>query len=131
MRYVFGLVAVLMVLAAIVQYNDPDGPRWMVVYAVPAIWCAIAAYSPDRLSGPTGRALLLISLATAAILTVIVWPPAHWWQHEVWTMGAAVEGPAVAERAREGMGMMIVTLVLLVLFAISFMRRPRTGSTTR
>lgn len=122
MRYVFGLISVLMILAALMQYNDPDGVKWMVVYAVPAIWAGIAAYRPEHIASRTGRALLVISIATAAILTLIVWPPAHWWRHEVWTMGTAVDGPAVAERAREGMGLMIVTAVLLTVYASSFFR---------
>ena len=30
MRYVLGFVAALMLLFVLVQYNDPDGPLWMV-----------------------------------------------------------------------------------------------------
>lgn len=126
LRLMFAVLCLLMVLAAAVQYNDPDGPIWIVLYGVAAIWTGIAAFRPERLSGRTSRALLLISLATALVLTVILWPPVGgWWRNEVWSMDIAAGSDAgrIAEQAREGMGIMIVTAVLLAVFAWSFSRR--------
>ena len=128
MRIVFGVLCVLMVLAAAVQYNDPDGPIWAVLYGVPAVWTGIAAFRPERLAGTTSRALLLISLATAVILTVILWPPVGgWWRNQVWSMeiAAGTDAARIAEQAREGMGIMIVTAVLLAVAARAFI--PRSG----
>ena len=51
MRYVFSVLALLMLLAVAVQYNDPDGPLWMVYYGVPAVWCALAAFRPQLVAG--------------------------------------------------------------------------------
>ena len=47
MRYVFGVVALTMLLFTVVQYNDPDGPLWMVYYGVPAVWAGITAPPHD------------------------------------------------------------------------------------
>lgn len=89
-----------------VQYNDPDGPMWMVIYAIPAIWAAIAAFRHDLLRRPVPKTLLLLSIAAAALGTIYFWPKsARWWSMEVWYE---------TETAREGMGMMIITIVLLV-----------------
>lgn len=134
MRVVFAVLCLLMILAAIVQYNDPDGPIWMVIYGVPAIWAGIASYRPLRLALPTSRALLLISVATAAILTIMQWPPVGgWWNSEVWSMDIAAGSPAgrVAEQAREGMGLMIVTVVLLAVAAASVSIRSSSAEFSR
>ena len=126
MRVVFGVLCFVMIVFAAVQYNDPDGPIWSLLYGVPAIWTGIAAVRPERLSGQTSRALLLISLATALILTVILWPPVGgWWRNEVWSMemAAGTDAARVAEQAREGMGIMIITAVLLAVTGRSFLAR--------
>ena len=126
MRVVFGVLCFVMIVFAAVQYNDPDGPIWSLLYGVPAIWTGIAAVRPERLSGQTSRALLLISLATALILTVILWPPVGgWWRNEVWSMemAAGTDAARLAEQAREGMGIMIITAVLLAVTGRSFLAR--------
>lgn len=106
-----------MFLAVLIQHNDPDGPLWMAYYGVPALWAAIAASRPDILKGRIVRPLLALSLVSAIALTIWYWPSAAgWWRKEVWWE---------SEESREGMGMMIVTLVLLAVFATSFSRRHR------
>jgi hypothetical protein len=121
MRFVFWVFAVLMALAAAVQFNDPDGPLWMVYYGVPAVWAGIAAIRSQLLTNIAVRALLSLSVAAGLILTVLYWPPAsRWWQHEVWGMGMMDPGAAAtAEQAREGLGIMIATAVLLSVLAAS------------
>ncbi len=117
MRYIFGLLAFFMLLAVLVQYNDPDGPLWMAYYGVPALWAAIAASRPGLLNSRFVRPLLALSLLSAIALTIWYWPSAAgWWQKEVWWD---------SEESREGMGMVIVALVLLAVFATSFLQRYR------
>ncbi len=133
-RVVFTVLSVAMLLFAALQYNDPDGPIWIVIYGVPAIWSGFAAFRPERLSGQTGRALLLISLATAIILTLILWPPfGGWWRNQVWSMefAAGTDAAAIGEKAREGMGIMIATAVLLVVAARGLLRRSNSPLTSR
>jgi hypothetical protein len=117
MRYVLGFIAVLMLLFVLVQYNDPDGPLWMVYYGVAAIWAGLAAFKPRIFAGQVARGLLLASIIAAIGLTIFYWPPAeHWWDIDVWWE---------SEESREGMGMMIVTLVLAVTAAAVFSGRRR------
>lgn len=127
MRVVLGMLAMLMAVFAIVQYNDPDGPLWAVYYGVPAIWAALAAYRPGILSTPVVRALLAVTAVAALGLTIYYWPPiGGWWREEVWSMSLTEERAArIAEQSREGMGIMIATAVVLVVLVASFLARGR------
>ena len=127
MRYLFAALAVLMLLAVVVQYNDPDGPLWMVYYGVPTIWCALAAVQPALFANSTARGLLAISAVAAIALTAWYWPTAiGFWHERVWQMGLSdPEAAKIAEESREGMGMMIATAVLLVVAAWAFAKRPQ------
>ncbi len=121
MRLVLGILAVLMLLAAAVQYNDPDGPLWMLYYGVAAVWAGLAALRPVSVSGTTGRALLIATMVAAVLLTVWYWPTDEgWWRVHVWWD---------SEEAREGMGMMIVTAVLAFVVAAAFLTYPRNPGT--
>ncbi|MEM1299575.1 MAG: transmembrane 220 family protein [Pseudomonadota bacterium] len=108
MRILCGILAALLVLFAVVQWNDPDGPVWMVIYGIGAIWCLIAAFRPwlfgiGALAGLFGLCLL------AAIGGMIwFWPQvSNWWDINVWW-------PEVTgETSREGMGMMVLVVFLL------------------
>ena len=106
MRYLNAVLCLLMLAFAGVQYNDPDGPLWALVYAVPACWAGFAAARPRRLAAPLPRRLLLGCLALSLLGVLYFWPDTpRWWASEVWYE---------TETAREGMGMMVVALVLLV-----------------
>lgn len=107
MRYVYIVLCLLMLLFAAVQYNDPDGPIWMAIYLVPAIWAGLAAFQRHLLPLTLPTVLLLLSIAAAIGGTLYYWPDSpHWWSVEVWME---------AETAREGMGMMIISVVLLAI----------------
>ena len=98
MRYVFLVLAVLMLLAVAVQYNDPDGPLWMVYYGVPAVWCVLAAFKPHVLASRPARLLLAASAVAALGLTIVYWPPvAGFWHEQVWEMGKT-DAQAAADR---------------------------------
>ena len=127
MRYVFSVLAVLMILAVLVQYNDPDGPLWMIYYGVPAIWCGLAAFRPTIFTNGTARALLAASVVAAVVLTIWYWPPAAgFWHEPVWEMGKTdAQAAKIAEQAREGMGMMIATLVVAAVALWAFLRPTR------
>jgi len=88
-----------------VQWNDPDGIMWMIIYAVPAVWTAAAAIAPERLMRPWMRRLLAGFILAAIVATIHFWPRTpNWWTEDIWKS---------VEATREGMGMMIVALVLL------------------
>jgi len=110
------VLMLLMILFMGVQYNDPDGTIWMLIYAIPAIWTAIAAFKRHWLSTKAIYALLLFCIAAACAGLTYYWPSTPgWWRQEVWWE---------TETAREGMGMMIVAFVLVIVWLC----RPRSKS---
>lgn len=117
MRYLFAVLALLMGLFAVVQFNDPDGPLWMVLYGVPAIWAAVAAIRPQLLAGTAAFVLLAGCFLAGLVLVVVLWPPAEeWWRTDVWWE---------SEASREGMGLMLVAGVLLAVLWRSLSLRAR------
>jgi len=118
MRYLFIVLCLLMVLFACVQYNDPDGLIWAIIYLIPASFTAIAGWRPHLLGGGVGQLLLWIAIAAAIAGTAYYWPTTdEFWRVDVWWK---------TETAREGMGVMISFLVLLTTYAgtRSSLRRP-------
>lgn len=121
MRYANMILCLLMLLFIGVQYNDPDGPVWMLIYAVPAVWAGLAAARPRWLTGRMAQALLIACIVASLLGIVRFWPDTpRWWAKDVWYD---------VETAREGMGMMIVLLVLLVVgWSIRTARRRHAGA---
>lgn len=106
MKYLNLAICILMLLFIGVQYNDPDGPLWMAIYSVPAIWGALAFFKPGLLQTAVAIRLLRLSILLAVAGVIHFWPTdSHWWSAEVWYE---------TETAREGMGIMIVTAFLIV-----------------
>ena len=112
MRDLNGFVCALLALFTIVQYNDPDAILWIVIYGLPAIWAGFAAYRPNvfehnhQLFGMF--ALNLLAIAAGAIY---MWPSevSTWWDNE---------------EVREGLGLIITTIALLVVaFTLWLTRR--------
>jgi len=106
MRAVNGLFGLILLLFALVQYNDPDFLFWFVIYGLGAIWCGLAAFLPEVLTTHgTLRASFLLCLIAAVAGTVYYWPTGtDWWAKEViWDN----------EMVREGLGMAIVTAALV------------------
>lgn len=104
-----------MVLFALVQLNDPDALGWTLVYALVALALLLAAWRPDTLRGPFGRASLVALLAGLLVLVALLWPEqGAFWRREVWWE---------EESAREGMGVMIAFVAAL--FALPLGSRPR------
>jgi hypothetical protein len=117
MRYVNAVLAALMVLFAAVQYNDPDALLWILVYLVPAVFAGLAAVRLARLQSGTPFNLLAVALIAAMAGCYYYWPQTpEFWQREVWWE---------TETAREGMGMMIATVVLAVAFLTAIHARTR------
>ena len=117
MRYANIVLGVLMVLFAAVQYNDPDAPLWMVLYLVPAGWAFMAAFRAPKLGSQEGAILLAVTLAVYLFAVVFFWPQTPgFWRKDVWWQD---------EPAREGMGLMIAFVALLVVLATVLTARTR------
>lgn len=106
MRIVSAVFCVLMILFAGVQYNDPDALYWIFIYGSASLWCGLAAFRPATLCNPVWRGLLVATIVV--MLAGVAW---HWprtpgfWHQDVWW---------VTETAREGMGLMIALLGVII-----------------
>jgi hypothetical protein len=106
MRIASGIFCVIMVAFTVVQFNDPDALLWAIIYGVIAIWCGLAAFRTEILSKDWGSRLLVLSLALASFAVVWYFPKTPgFWHTEVWWE---------TETAREGMGMMVAFIALIV-----------------
>lgn len=106
MRYLNGVLCLVMLLFAGVQYNDPDVALWATIYGIPAIWAGLAAFRPGVFQQNWAVVCLALSAAAAVAGLVYYWPQEEgFWRQEVWW---------TTETAREGMGMMIAAAVLAV-----------------
>ena len=115
MRILNGVFCVLMLAFAAVQVNDPDYVLWMAIYLMAAFWAGLAAWRPAVFAKRPVLLGLAASLAAAIGGTLAWWPPdSGWWRQEVWWQ---------SELAREGMGLMVVTLVLLLVALTAWLRR--------
>lgn len=118
MRILNVFLMLLMMVFIVVQYNDPDGMFWMLLYAVPAIWTGIAAFGNAILFNRLVSGLLLLCILAAFAGIFWFWPETPgWWRQEVWWE---------TETAREGMGMMIISIVLVIVW----FSRPTIGPET-
>lgn len=116
MRIVNGILCVLLILFVLVQYNDPDGPLWAVIYGVGALWCGAVALRPHAVRRSPFSLAFGATLAAAIGGMTWYWPDTpHWWWQEVWWE---------TETAREGMGMMIVVVALLLAGLTALKARP-------
>ena len=114
MKILRTVLATVMALFALVQLNDPDALVWTLVYAVVALALLLAAWRPDTLRGPFGRAATAALLIGLLGLVVLRWPEqGAFWRREVWWE---------EETAREGLGVMIAFLAALFAVPRSRMR---------
>ena len=122
MRTINTIFCVLMLLFAVVQWNDPDPWRWITIYAVPGIWAGLSAAWPRFTKSKIPQAILTLCVAASLVGVGLYWPHVPgFWRVEVWWQGGFGMITAEAEAAREGMGMMFAALVL----AITFLARGR------
>ncbi len=122
MRYLNGIFCVIMILFVVVQYNDPDYAYWIVIYGLPAFWAGAATLRPAVLQRRFYASGLVLTTVAAVAGMVYHWPQTPgWWRREVWWAD---------EPAREGLGLMIVVLALLVVLLTAWRARPRPGSAT-
>ncbi len=97
-----------MLLFIALQYNDPDGLMWAVVYAVPALVMLRVILRPDCFSTRSGKALRWAAVALMLVGTILFLPKdLEFLQYEVWWDN---------EQMREALGVMVALLVTLSSF---------------
>jgi hypothetical protein len=123
MRYINMVLALVMVLFAFVQLNDPDAILWFFIYLVPAILAAIAAFRLPVLATRGGTASLGALTALGLLGVIYYWPTTPgFWHREIWWE---------TETAREGMGMMIAALVMSFVLYTAWSARRRVSMAER
>jgi hypothetical protein len=117
-RALSGLMAVLFLFSALVQYNDPDPWTWMTFYGAAAIVSGWAAFRP---SAPLVGAALIVALAgmiwAATIAPRVV---GHVGWSELYTE-FGMKSQAV-EEGREMTGLLVV-VAWMVALALAHRRR--------
>lgn len=117
MRIINGVLFVLLILFIGVQYNDPDGMLWAAIYGSGVIWCGVAAFRPRLFAMGPVFGLFTLTVVAAIAGLFYFWPDTpRWWMQDVWWE---------TETAREGMGMMILSIALAFtgFVALRFRRR--------
>lgn len=105
MRILNIVLLLILILFAAVQYNDPDGLFWALVYGVGGVWCAVAAFRAGLFAKGAAFGLYVLSFAASIFGLAWFWPKTHhFWMMDVWWE---------TETAREGMGMMILVAAML------------------
>lgn len=118
MRVVYAVLCAVLLLFAAAQYNDPDPLLWAVIYGVPAVLAGLAAWQPRSVRYGVGRTVLLACTVLALFGLHHYWPQApQFWKISIWWDD---------EEAREGLGMMIVAVSLVILAVPALLRRKRT-----
>jgi hypothetical protein len=105
------MMALLLVFAAALQYNDPDPIPWLAIYLASAV-VSLAAAAGRRTRRGVLAAVAVIALGWAAMIA-FGGPAASEYSHmfDAWEM----KSPAV-EEAREATGLVIVAAWMAVLF---------------
>jgi hypothetical protein len=113
MRWLNLPLLIAMLGFAAVQYNDPDALLWIVYYLVPAAWGLLAFWRPQRLAAL--QTWLWMSALVWTGLMIYYWPAMPgFWRREVFMQ---------EETAREGMGLMLAWLAVVVALATARLRR--------
>jgi len=118
MRIISGVFSLVLILFALVQYNDPDFLAWFIIYTLAAAWCGLAAFSPGLMTHHSAlRAFFALCMIGAVVGTFYFWPSGtEWWSKDViWDN----------ELVREGLGMAVVT-VGLIFAGLAWWRQPTT-----
>lgn len=106
------VLAVMFLLFAFVQINDPDPLLWIAIYGAMAVVCIMAAYRYYI------KPLLWVLLAGFIVYMVILWPGLNEWLQQEDKGVLFDEGMKMQflyiEESREFLGLLICVIVLLV-----------------
>ena len=113
------LMAALFAFAAILQYNDPDPVRWMILYCAAAVISGAAA--TRGAVHPIGPLVLgCLSLVFAVLIARAVPASLYARMFDAWEMKSLP-----VEEAREASGLLIVAAWMLVLAVHGRSHRPQ------
>lgn len=106
-RFFFGFSALLFLIFAYWQWNDPDPEIWVSLYGFAAVMCGFAAF--DRFFVP-----ILVFSAIAALVGGIYYFPdsINQWIQQEWQQADLSMKTMEMEEARESFGLLIVSIVM-------------------
>ena|SRR5688572_20542369 len=109
-----GFLAVLFLLFAALQYNDPDPGVWMLVYGAMSIVCAFAAFNMFS------RPVMIVMASAYLIFSALHVDGMLEWlkspnRNRIFDDVAKMQYPYI-EEAREFLGLLICLIVLMYLF---------------
>jgi hypothetical protein len=117
MKIVNLLLAVMFIVFAFVQINDPDPVHWILIYGSMAVICILAAfrYYP--------RVVMMVMLVVFAGYSFVFFRGVmEWWAQDdksvLFDDIAKMQHPYI-EESREFLGLMICCLVLLIHIVLS------------
>jgi Transmembrane family 220, helix len=114
------LFLAMFLFSVVVQYNDPDPVRWMVIYGFAALTCLLELTRNQRWSLPAGIGLIALSWASSIV------PHVHGVRIADLFAEFEMKNETV-EQAREIGGLLIVAFWMLAL-TVSAWRRSRKKS---
>ena len=119
-RYFTTIMAAAFALAAVLQYNDADALRWVLIYGAASALSAVAAV---RGHAPPAAAVAVAAVSASwAVVLMLGLPRFNVYAHllDTWRM----QSPAV-EEARESLGLLLVAATATWIGAASLRRARR------
>lgn len=116
-RLLNGAMALLFLLGAAVQYNDPDPLQWMAIYIAAAAACALAA--TGKLRWWFAAIVALVAFAWAATLAPRAFPNVRIGE----MFGAWEMANTRIEEGREMYGLLLIAIYMTVLTIVQLRRR--------
>ena len=115
------LMALLFAFAAYVNFNDPDAPRWVAIYAAPMVISAWAAFRPTALPWYLPALVAVVALTWAGTIA-----PRALGKIPLGDMFKSWEmKDTTIEENREMFGLLIVAAWMIVLAVTRLAARPR------
>lgn len=112
MKIVNLLLAVLFLVFALLQINDPDPAIWIIIYGVMAVMCVLAAF------GYYYPKVLIVILVVYVAYSVVYWPSIlRWLKADNKSMlfdNIAKMQNLYIEESREFLGLVICITVLVI-----------------
>lgn len=116
------LLAVLFIVFAFIQINDPDPVLWILIYGAMAVACVLAAFRYFYPKVLAGMLVLFIAYSFVSVSGAIKWLQSDD-KHLLFDDLAKMQYLYI-EEAREFLGLLICVLVV-VLHLVHALKRPR------
>lgn len=127
MRILNFILAIMFMVFAFLQVNDPDPALWILIYGVMAVFCILAAFDFYR-----QKIIIILGIFYALFSTYYFPGVKEWLQHDDRALlfdNIAKMEHSYIEESREFLGLMICVIVLIFHYirASRIIKRPGTN----